>query len=141
MTVLGVAQRPGAAQPARAKGRRPDCADPAFPHAVQTLAAHAQVSVRHMTRLFRAEFERSPAEYVASTRFGVARDMLHAGHSVTEAAMAAGYGSGEALRRTWSCTPIPTRSPPSSARPSTNWPESSNPQRPNTFTPYPKERQ
>ncbi|MCX0275547.1 helix-turn-helix domain-containing protein [Nocardia zapadnayensis] len=39
------------------------------------------------------------AEYVAFIRFGVARDMLHAGHTVTEAAMAAGYGSSEALRR------------------------------------------
>lgn len=75
------------------------CADPAFPHTVQTLAAHARVSVRHLARLFRAELERTPAEYIAFIRFGVARDMLHAGHSVTEAAMAAGYGSSEALRR------------------------------------------
>ncbi|WP_433593791.1 GlxA family transcriptional regulator [Nocardia sp. CA-145437] len=75
------------------------CADPAFPHTVQTLAAHAQVSVRHLTRLFRTELERSPAEYVAFIRFGVARDLLHAGSTVTEAAMIAGYGSGEALRR------------------------------------------
>ncbi|QLY33391.1 GlxA family transcriptional regulator [Nocardia huaxiensis] len=75
------------------------CADPAFPHTVQTLAEHARVSVRHLTRLFRAELERSPAEYVAFIRFGVARDMLHAGHTVTEAAMVAGYGSSEALRR------------------------------------------
>ncbi|GAA5083594.1 GlxA family transcriptional regulator [Nocardia iowensis] len=75
------------------------CADPAFPHTVQTLADHARVSVRHLTRLFRAELERSPAEYVAFIRFGVARDMLHAGHSVTEAAMVAGFGSSEALRR------------------------------------------
>ncbi|MGV9677530.1 GlxA family transcriptional regulator [Nocardia sp. NPDC003482] len=75
------------------------CADPAFPQTVQTLAAHARVSVRHLTRLFRSELERSPAEYVAYIRFGLARDMLHAGHTVTEAAMAAGYGSSEALRR------------------------------------------
>ncbi|UGT41818.1 DJ-1/PfpI family protein [Nocardia yamanashiensis] len=75
------------------------CADPAFPHTVQTLAAHAQVSVRHLTRLFRTELERSPAEYVAFIRFGVARDLLHAGCSVTEAAMTAGFGSSEALRR------------------------------------------
>ncbi|MET8795156.1 GlxA family transcriptional regulator [Nocardia sp. NPDC004568] len=75
------------------------CADPAFPHTVRTLADHARVSVRHLTRLFRAELEHSPAEYVAFIRFGVARDMLHAGHTVTEAAMAAGYGSSEALRR------------------------------------------
>lgn len=75
------------------------CADPALPHTVQTLAAHGQVSIRHLTRLFRAELERSPAEYVAYIRFCLARDMLHAGHGVTEAAMAAGYGSSEALRR------------------------------------------
>ncbi|WP_063128835.1 GlxA family transcriptional regulator [Nocardia fusca] len=75
------------------------CADPAFPHTVRTLADHARVSVRHLTRLFRAELAHSPAEYVAFIRFGVARDMLHAGHTVTEAAMAAGYGSSEALRR------------------------------------------
>ncbi|MFE3793556.1 GlxA family transcriptional regulator [Nocardia tengchongensis] len=75
------------------------CANPAFPHTVQTLAAHARVSVRHLTRLFRSELEHSPAEYVAFIRFGVARDMLHAGCSVTEAAMGAGFGSSEALRR------------------------------------------
>lgn len=75
------------------------CADPAAPHTVQSLAEYARVSVRHLTRLFRAELERSPAEYVAFIRFGVARDLLHAGAGVTEAAMAAGYGSSEALRR------------------------------------------
>ncbi|ASF11576.1 putative AraC family transcriptional regulator [Nocardia brasiliensis NBRC 14402] len=75
------------------------CANPAHPHTVQTLAAHAQVSVRHLTRLFRTELESSPAEFVAFIRFGLARDKLHAGYTVTEAAMAAGYGSSEALRR------------------------------------------
>ncbi|WP_067704849.1 GlxA family transcriptional regulator [Nocardia jejuensis] len=75
------------------------CADPAFPHTVQSLAAHARVSVRHLTRLFRAELERSPADYVAFIRFGLARDMLHSGRNVTDTAMVAGYGSSEALRR------------------------------------------
>ncbi|MGW4533037.1 GlxA family transcriptional regulator [Nocardia sp. NPDC004340] len=75
------------------------CADPAHPHTVQTLAAHAQVSPRHLTRLFRIELERSPTEYVGFVRFCTARDLLHAGHSVTEAAVAAGYGNSEALRR------------------------------------------
>jgi transcriptional regulator GlxA family with amidase domain len=75
------------------------CADPAYPHTVQTLADQACVSVRHLTRLFRAELEHSPAEYVAFIRFGVARDLLHAGSTVTEAALAAGYGSSEVLRR------------------------------------------
>ncbi|MFJ4653341.1 GlxA family transcriptional regulator [Nocardia sp. NPDC088792] len=75
------------------------CVDPAYPHTVQTLAAHAQVSPRHLTRLFRSELERSPAEYVGFVRFCAARDLLHAGHTVTEAAIAAGYGNSEALRR------------------------------------------
>ncbi|GAB2533159.1 GlxA family transcriptional regulator [Nocardia heshunensis] len=75
------------------------CADPAYPHTVTTLAAHAQVSPRHLTRLFRTELEHSPAEYLGFVRFTTARDLLHAGHSVTEAALAAGYGNSEALRR------------------------------------------
>ncbi|MGF6885193.1 transcriptional regulator GlxA family with amidase domain [Nocardia sp. GAS34] len=35
----------------------------------------------------------------ALRRLSCARDLLHAGHSVTEAAVAAGYGNSEALRR------------------------------------------
>ncbi|WP_458688249.1 GlxA family transcriptional regulator [Nocardia tengchongensis] len=75
------------------------CSDPAYPHTVQTLAAYAQVSARHLARLFRAELEQSPAQYVAFVRFCTARDLLHAGYSVTEAAIAAGFGNSEALRR------------------------------------------
>lgn len=75
------------------------CADPAFPHTVQTLAAHAHISPRHLTRLFRTELERAPAEYVGFIRFCAARDLLHAGHTVTEAAISAGFGNSEALRR------------------------------------------
>ncbi|MCP2175075.1 GlxA family transcriptional regulator [Williamsia maris] len=75
------------------------CADPTEAHTVRSLAAHAGVSARHLTRLFRAELESSPAEYVAQVRFALARDKLDAGLSVTETATAAGYGSGEALRR------------------------------------------
>ncbi|MFF2554916.1 GlxA family transcriptional regulator [Nocardia sp. NPDC058058] len=75
------------------------CSNPAHPHTVQTLAAYAQVSPRHLTRLFRTELEHAPAEYVAFVRFCTARDLLHGGHTVTEAAIAAGYGNSEALRR------------------------------------------
>lgn len=75
------------------------CADPTYPHTVKTLAAHAKVSPRQLTRLFRSELESSPAEYVAFIRFAFARDRLEAGYTVTEAALAAGYGSGEAMRR------------------------------------------
>ncbi|MQY28496.1 GlxA family transcriptional regulator [Nocardia aurantia] len=74
-------------------------ADPAYPHTVQTLAAHARISPRHLTRLFRTELERSPADYVVFARFCTARDLLHAGHSVTETAIAAGFGNSESLRR------------------------------------------
>jgi transcriptional regulator GlxA family with amidase domain len=73
--------------------------DPAYPYTVQTLAAYAQVSPRHLTRLFRSELDSSPAEYVAAVRFAYARDKLDAGYTVTEAAMIAGYGSLEAMRR------------------------------------------
>ncbi|WP_280182111.1 GlxA family transcriptional regulator [Nocardia farcinica] len=74
-------------------------ADPARPYPVQMLAAHARVSTRHLTRLFREELDSSPAEYVAHVRFAFARDKLDAGHSVTEAALLAVYGSSEAMRR------------------------------------------
>ncbi|MFB4296553.1 GlxA family transcriptional regulator [Actinomadura sp. NTSP31] len=74
-------------------------ADPARPYTVQELATHARVSVRHLTRLFRAELQTSPAEYVAFVRFCLAREKLDAGHTVTAAAAATGYGSYEAMRR------------------------------------------
>jgi len=74
-------------------------ADPSQPYTVQELAERARVSVRHLTRLFRADLESSPAEYVAFVRFAVAREKLDAGHTVTETATAAGYGSHEAMRR------------------------------------------
>ncbi|WP_280400727.1 GlxA family transcriptional regulator [Nocardia carnea] len=73
--------------------------EPARPYSVQMLAAHARVSPRHLTRLFREELDTSPAEYVAFVRFTFARDKLDAGYSVTEAAALAGYGSSEAMRR------------------------------------------
>ncbi|WP_395244033.1 GlxA family transcriptional regulator [Agromyces sp. MMS24-K17] len=76
-------------------------ADPAQPHRVQDLARQANVSVRHLTRLFRDELDTSPAQYVADLRFELARMRLEAGSSVAQAAADAGYGSAEALRRTF----------------------------------------
>ena len=75
------------------------CSDPSRPYTVQELASFANVSTRSLTRMFRAELEASPAEYLGFVRFGFARDMLDAGHSVTDAATEAGYGSGESMRR------------------------------------------
>ncbi|WP_375485677.1 GlxA family transcriptional regulator [uncultured Jatrophihabitans sp.] len=73
--------------------------DLSHPYTVQDLARYANVSTRSLTRLFRSELEVSPAEYLAMVRFGFARDMLDAGHSVTGAAIQAGYGSSETMRR------------------------------------------
>lgn len=74
-------------------------ADPSQSYSVEELARHANVSPRSLTRMFRAELEASPAEYLAFVRFGFARDKLDAGSSVTDAAMDSGYGSAESMRR------------------------------------------
>ncbi|MEV5574347.1 GlxA family transcriptional regulator [Spirillospora sp. NPDC052269] len=74
-------------------------ADPARPYTVAGLAAHARVSPRHLTRLFRVELERSPTEFIAEMRFERATELLDAGHSVTETAELAGFGSAEGMRR------------------------------------------
>ncbi|MFW0792986.1 GlxA family transcriptional regulator [Gordonia sp. CPCC 205515] len=69
------------------------------PHSVSGIAAHVNVSARQLTRLFRDELGTTPAGYVADARFERARDTLHAGFTVAEAAQAAGYGSAEVMRR------------------------------------------
>lgn len=74
-------------------------ADPAGDYPQAALAAMANVSPRHLTRLFREELNTTPARYVERIRFDTARDLLDAGHSVTEAALRSGYGSAETLRR------------------------------------------
>ncbi|GAB2461197.1 GlxA family transcriptional regulator [Jatrophihabitans fulvus] len=74
-------------------------ADPTDDRTVADLAAHARVSTRSLTRMFRAELAVSPTEYLATIRFDHARDKLDAGMSVTDAAVAAGYGSSESMRR------------------------------------------
>ncbi|MYR07855.1 helix-turn-helix domain-containing protein [Gordonia sp. SID5947] len=73
--------------------------NPRLPHTVSSLAAHVNVSARQLTRLFRDELSTTPAGYVAAARFDVARESLHAGFSVSQAAQAAGYSSGEVMRR------------------------------------------
>ena len=73
--------------------------DPSRTYTVRDLAAVVHVSPRSLTRLFRAELEMSPAEYLAFVRFGLARQKLEAGYSVTDAAAEAGYGSSESMRR------------------------------------------
>jgi transcriptional regulator GlxA family with amidase domain len=74
-------------------------ADPAGDHSVQRLAARANVSPRHLSRLFKEELGMTPAKYVEAIRFDAAKSMLDAGHPVTHAAERAGFGSSESLRR------------------------------------------
>ncbi len=74
-------------------------ADPAGEHSVTTLAAHASLSTRQLTRLFHAELGTTPARYVEMVRVDIARAALDAGHSVGDSARRAGFGSAETFRR------------------------------------------
>ncbi len=74
-------------------------ANPAAEHTVKTLAAHAALSTRQLTRLFQTELGTTPARYVESVRIDAARAALDAGRSVTDTAHVAGFGSAETLRR------------------------------------------
>ena len=76
-------------------------ADPTAPWTVDTLADRAGVSPRHLTRLFREELGTTPAKHLGLVRFDLAKAMLDAGHSVTRAAELAGFGTSEALRRSF----------------------------------------
>jgi transcriptional regulator GlxA family with amidase domain len=74
-------------------------ADPADDHSVKRLAAKASLSTRQLTRLFQSELGTTPAHYVEAVRVDVARAALDAGHTITETAQLAGFGSAETLRR------------------------------------------
>jgi transcriptional regulator GlxA family with amidase domain len=74
-------------------------ANPAANHSVKTLAAHASLSTRQLTRLFQSELGTTPARYVEMVRIDAARAALDAGRTVTDTARLAGFGSSETLRR------------------------------------------
>jgi transcriptional regulator GlxA family with amidase domain len=74
-------------------------ADPTGDHSVASLAAKAALSPRHLARLFHDELGTTPAKYVDAVRFDSAKAAIESGHSLTEAASRAGYGSSESLRR------------------------------------------
>jgi transcriptional regulator GlxA family with amidase domain len=73
--------------------------DPAADHSLPLLADRAHLSVRHLTRLFRDEFDTTPATFVESARVEAAQAMLESGESVSAAAQRSGLGSDESLRR------------------------------------------
>ncbi|GHE93281.1 GlxA family transcriptional regulator [Streptomyces fumanus] len=74
-------------------------ADPAGDHSLTGLAGRLNVSTRHLTRLFREEMGTTPARYVESIRFDIAKSLLDQGHTATRAASLAGFPSYESLRR------------------------------------------
>ncbi|MGI5137006.1 MULTISPECIES: GlxA family transcriptional regulator [unclassified Streptomyces] len=74
-------------------------ANPAGNHSLGELAGHLHLSPRHLTRLFREELSTTPARYVESIRFDIAKALLDQGHTATQAASLAGFPSYESLRR------------------------------------------
>ncbi|MEU2619471.1 GlxA family transcriptional regulator [Streptomyces sp. NPDC007157] len=74
-------------------------ADPGGNHSLDELAGHLHLSPRHLTRLFREELSTTPARYVESIRFDIAKSLLDQGHTATRAAFLAGFPSYESLRR------------------------------------------
>ncbi|WP_371673862.1 GlxA family transcriptional regulator [Streptomyces sp. NBC_00289] len=74
-------------------------ADPAGNHSLGELAGHLHLSPRHLTRLFRDELSTTPARYVESIRFDIAKALLDQGHTATRTAHLAGFPSYESMRR------------------------------------------
>ncbi|WP_204365562.1 helix-turn-helix domain-containing protein, partial [Microbacterium sp. B19] len=73
--------------------------DPTRPTTVTELAAHVNVSPRHLTRVLREELGVTPSAYIASLRLELAVNQLENGRTVAESAAAAGFSSAAALRR------------------------------------------
>jgi transcriptional regulator GlxA family with amidase domain len=73
--------------------------DPAASYSLTELAGHLNVSPRHLTRLFRDELSTTPARYVESIRFDIAKGLLDQGYTATQAAARAGFPSYESMRR------------------------------------------
>lgn len=74
-------------------------AQPGLDHDTASLAAHAGVSPRHLTRLFADELDVSPARFVERVRLDHAQSHLDAGHGVEVTARLVGFGSTETMRR------------------------------------------
>lgn len=70
---------------------------------VPEMARRSHLSVRHFSRLFRAQTGVAPAQYVEQVRVETARRLLEQSHrSVEDVARQAGFGTPEALRRAFS---------------------------------------
>ncbi|WP_097320151.1 GlxA family transcriptional regulator [Paractinoplanes atraurantiacus] len=79
-------------------------ADPRGDHSLDALARHLNVSTRQLTRIFHDELSTTPARYVETIRFDLARALLDQGHTATQAAAQAGFPSYESMRRVFART-------------------------------------
>ncbi|RJQ80344.1 GlxA family transcriptional regulator [Pseudonocardiaceae bacterium YIM PH 21723] len=79
-------------------------ASPAGEHTVESLASAATMTSRHLRRLFREHLGTTPGHYLEQVRLEAARAHLEAGSTVTETALASGFGSDESLRRAFHAT-------------------------------------
>ncbi|PWI10051.1 hypothetical protein DIZ27_13275 [Streptomyces sp. NWU339] len=74
--------------------------NPAAEHTLGSLARQVGLSPRHLTRLFRAETDTSPARFVEQVRLEAACTLLVTGTDPLDAvARPAGFGSPETMRR------------------------------------------
>ena len=92
---------PSPATPGLQKAVDAVTSDPGAEHSVGSLAALVNVSERHLTRLFKAELNLTPSKFIEHVRLDSAKALLDAGHTVTETARLAGFGSDENLRRSF----------------------------------------
>jgi transcriptional regulator GlxA family with amidase domain len=77
-------------------------ADPAADLRLPVLARRASMSVRHFQRTFTRDLGESPAGYIARVRLDAARRLLEQqSGTVAEVARRSGFGSAEAMRRTF----------------------------------------
>jgi transcriptional regulator GlxA family with amidase domain len=75
-------------------------ADPAGDLSAEALAAHAGVSVRHLSRLFREHVGESPAAGVRRMRLEIAARLITSTDlPLAQVATRCGFGSGETLRQ------------------------------------------
>ena len=75
-------------------------AEPAREHTLDTMAARAGLSVRHLSRLFRDELGLTPAQFVEQVRVEAAQQALEStADPLDVVARRAGFGSVETLRR------------------------------------------
>ncbi|WP_219722840.1 GlxA family transcriptional regulator [Corynebacterium xerosis] len=76
-------------------------ADPGADHTVSSMAATANVSTRHLGRMFHDELGTTPTRWVERIRLDRARQLILEGLPVTKVAELSGFGSYETLRRSF----------------------------------------